>query len=304
MLVYWPLGNQEYSYYSFVTLLTYGLIAKKMTGGVKVWWFLLIAVSVLNIGLWVVSFLVFKGRGAAIDSNIYKWRHGMLWLSAVYVFGCAFRSFLPRVDLERVCLLETWLSSMIVGRSVATVAEICFIAQCAILLREAGLGTGVKTAIIVSWLLVPLIVIAEGFSWYAAISTNYFGSVIEESLWTFSGILLVVSFLALWPNASSYKRQFLAAMTVLGIGFVGFMVSIDVPMYWDRWHADSIAGMQYRSLGQGILDMANSCIVNFQWKTWKEEIPWMTLYFTVAVWISIALPHAPNFKIARKYQQS
>ncbi|MGD8571359.1 MAG: hypothetical protein PVH98_02815 [Gammaproteobacteria bacterium] len=254
----------------------------------------------MNIGAWVYSLVVFTRRKSTIHPNIYVWRRAILWLSGVYTVGCAFRSFLPRIDLERICLVDSWLSSMIVGRSVATVAEICFIAQCAILLREAGLGTETKTAIAVSWLLVPLIVIAEGFSWYAVISTNYLGSILEESLWTIGGVLLVVSFLALWSQVRNNQRKFLAVMVVFGIGFVIFMITVDVPMYWRRWMADATAGLQYLSLKEGIIDTAKSCIVSFEWQTWREEVPWMTLYFTAAVWVSLALPHAPNFKAAKK----
>jgi hypothetical protein len=66
----------------------------------------------------------------------------MLFLSAAYVFGCAFRSFLPRADIQRICLFNTWLSSATVGRSVATVAESCFAAQWAIVLYQLGTMTG------------------------------------------------------------------------------------------------------------------------------------------------------------------
>ena len=41
----------------------------------------------------------------------------MLFLCAAYVFGCAFRSFLPRADVQRICLFDTWLSSVVIGRS-------------------------------------------------------------------------------------------------------------------------------------------------------------------------------------------
>jgi hypothetical protein len=34
-------------------------------------------------------------------------------------------------------------------------------------------------------------------------------------------------------------------------------------------------------------------VVSYRWEDWKSEIPWMTLYFSVAVWISIALVHVP-----------
>lgn len=267
--------------------------------GVQIWWIALSVISVLNIGAWILSAVVFTRRRQQIHSNIYLWRRAILWLSGIYVLGCAFRSFLPRIDLERICLVDSWLSTMMVGRSVATVAEICFIAQCAILLREAGLGTKTNTAIVVSWMLVPMIVVAEGFSWYAVLSTNYFGSIIEESLWTVSGILLVISFFALWPRVSDGHRHFLTVMIVFGIGFVMFMITVDVPMYWARWMADSAAESSFLSLTEGIRDAVRTCVVSFEWETWREEIPWMTLYFTAAVWVSIYLAHAPNFKIAK-----
>lgn len=269
-----------------------------MSSGVEIWWVSLSLFSVINIGAWIYSTQLFIRRRTAIHPEAYVWRRRIVWLSGIYVLGCAFRSFLPRIDLERVCLVNSWLSSMAVGRSVATIAEICFIAQCAILLREAGKGAGDKLAVMVSLALIPLIVIAEGFSWYAVISTTYFGSVVEESLWTISGALLVASFISLWPRVVGNQRHFLSIMILFGIGFVGFMVTVDVPMYWARWQADSAVGLQYFSFKQGLLDAAKSCIVSFDWKIWREEIPWMTLYFTAAVWVSIYLAHAPNFKIA------
>ena len=48
----------------------------------------------------------------------------MLILSALFVLGCAFRSFLPRAEGQRICLYDSWWSSAILSRSVATVAEL------------------------------------------------------------------------------------------------------------------------------------------------------------------------------------
>ena len=269
-----------------------------MISGVWVWWITLGTVSVANVGLWIYSAIVFARRKISMKPDIYRWRRIILWLSGIYVLGCAFRSLLPRIDLERLCLVNSWLSSMLVGRSVATVAELSFIVQCAILLCEAGKAADDRFSILVSLSLIPLIFAAEGFSWYAVISTHYLGSVVEESLWTVSGVLLLASFISLWPQVNGIQRHFLTAMILFAIGFVVFMVTVDVPMYWSRWQADIAAGSQYLSLRQGIMDSAKSCLVSFDWQLWREEIPWMTLYFTVAVWVSIYLTHAPHFVIA------
>jgi hypothetical protein len=144
--------------------------------------------------------------------------------------------------------------------------------------------------------IIPLIVIAEGFSWYAILTTNYLGSVIEESLWTVAGILLLISFFALWPNVNNSKRYFLLGMILYGIGFVAFMVNIDVPMYWARWRVESLNGAKYLSLFAGLEDTLSNCKVNYQMSKWRQEIPWMTLYFSVTVWVSMAFAYAPSFK--------
>lgn len=267
-----------------------------MLSGVEIWWITLSIVSLANIGAWIYSMRLLVRREDSINPDIYRWRRLMQWLSFGYVSGCAFRSFLPRIDVERICLVNSWLSSMIVGRSVATIAEICFIAQCAILLREAGKGVGDRFSSIVSLALIPVVIIAEGFSWYATVSTHYLGSVVEESLWTIVGILLAASFISLWQRVTGKLRDFLVVMILFSLGFIIFMVAVDVPMYWMRWQQDAATGVEYLSFGQGILDASGDCIVSFEWRHWREEIPWMTLYFTVAVWLSIYLPCAPIFR--------
>src|ERR1700737_3772173 len=107
----------------------------------------------------------------------------MLLLCAAYVFGCAFRSFLPRADVQRICLFDTWLSSVVAGRSVATGADVCFAAQWAIILHQLGTMTGADTTLNAASVIVPLIIIAECFSWYAVLTTNYLGNAIENSIW-------------------------------------------------------------------------------------------------------------------------
>ena len=138
---------------------------------VAVWWGLLTAVSAVNIAVWFVMYrwlLEQPGSGIASKSSVEL----MLLLCAGYVFGCAFRSFLPRADVQRICLFDTWLSSVMVGRTVATVAEVCFALQWAIILYQLGTMTNADTVTNIAWVIVPLILIAECFSWYAVLTTH------------------------------------------------------------------------------------------------------------------------------------
>ena len=148
---------------------------------VAVWWSLLVLVSAANIAL--LLGLRSRFRGARIERRVRAFAiEPLLLLSAAYVFGCAFRSVLPRADVQRICLFDTWLSSVLVGRSVATVAEICFAVQWAIVLRELAKAANSDTARNVANAIVPVIVVAEACSWYAVITTNYLGNVLENSL--------------------------------------------------------------------------------------------------------------------------
>src|SRR5580700_3513431 len=87
------------------------------------WWSMLTLVSGVNIAVWFLLYreLRVQPAGSLVNASGVEI---MLLLCAAYVFGCAFRSFLPRADVQRICLFDTWLSSVVVGRSVATVAEV------------------------------------------------------------------------------------------------------------------------------------------------------------------------------------
>jgi len=211
-----------------------------------------------------------------------------LALSAVYVLGCAFRSVLPVYDIPRLCLFDTWLSSVLVGRSVATLAELSFAAQWAVMLSGAAQSTGSSTARVVSRMILPLIATAEICSWTAVITTSNLGHILENSLWGVSGALGVAAIAAIIPRCAAERRQAMVAWCIAGALYVAFMFSLDVPTYAARWAADQAAGKHYLTLGQGLQDLTRRH-VSYCWDDWKTEVVWMSLYFTTAVWISISL---------------
>lgn len=264
-----------------------------MSATVYVWWVCLCAVGALNIIAWSVSAAVLARRQPALAPSLYASRRLQLMLSAGYVAGCAFRSVLPVFDVPRMCLVDTWLCSVIIGRTVATFAELCFVAQWAVMLREVSRATGSVVGHTTSRIMVPLIALAETCSWYSVLTTSNIGHVLEESIWGLSAVLLVASLVAVWPRCTPARRPLIAAWCAAGIAYVAFMFLVDVPMYWSRWLADEAAGRTYLSLAQGIADTSTRWVVSGRWEDWHTEIPWMSLYFSVAVWLSIALIHAP-----------
>jgi hypothetical protein len=139
----------------------------------------------------------------------------------------------------------------------------------------------------------PLIAIAETCSWYSVLTTANIGHVIEESLWGLSAALLVGSLFSVWPRCSVHLRLPLLLTGIAGVAYVAFMFLVDVPMYWSRWLLDEASGRHYLSLQQGVLDASARWVVSHQWQDWKSEVAWMSLYFSVAVWLSISLIHTP-----------
>ena len=252
------------------------------------WWGLLTFVSGTNIAAWFLLYRQFHDQPTGgLDS-----RAGielMLLLCAAYVFGCAFRSFLPRADVQRICLFNTWLSSIVVGRSVATVAEICFAAQWAIVLYQLGTMTGADTALTIAWLVIPLILIAECFSWYAVLTTNYLGNAIENSIWAVTFLAVGIGLCRLLPDFNG-PVQVMLAIAIVGIaGYLVFLVTVDVPMYLSRWRANVADGVTLLRPLEGLRDVSTRWVVTHDLAEWKDEIARMSLYFRVAVWASLAL---------------
>jgi hypothetical protein len=265
-----------------------------MTVSVISWWYLLCAVGAFNIVAWSLSAAALRRRDGVMSADAYRMRRLQLLLSGIYVFGCAFRSAFPVYDVPRICLFNLWLSSVIVGRSVATLAELSFVAQLALMLNEMSRATRSAVGRAASLAVVPLIVIAETCSWYSVLTTSNLGHVAEESIWGLSVALLVAGVAAIYPHCSANRRPILIAWCIAGLAYVAFMFSIDVPMYWSRWSADEASGRHYMSIAQGLLDVSVRRVVSYRWADWRSEVAWMSLYFSVAVWVSISLIHAPG----------
>jgi len=186
-------------------------------------------VSGANIAVWLLLYrqLHEQPTGSLGSTSGIKL---MLFLSAAYVFGCAFRSFLPRADVQRICLFDTWLSSVAVGRSVATVAETCFAVQWAITLHQLGTMTGSDTSLNAASAIVPLILIAQCFSWYAVLTTNYLGHAVENSIWAATFFVVGVGLCRLVPEFDGAIRVVLAVASIGIAGYLAFLIIIDRSM--------------------------------------------------------------------------
>ncbi len=259
-----------------------------LSNPLAIWWSFLILVSAGNLALLFALHsryrkisLPRRARTLALEP--------LLLLCAAYVIGCAFRSLLPRADVQRICLFDTWLSSVFVGRSVATVAEMCFIIQWAIVLRASARVAHADTGSNIAKTIVPVVAAAEACSWYAVITTNYLGNVLENSLWTAAFLLIAIALLDLLNRYRGVVKGAIAAAALGIAGYVAFMCTVDVPMYFERWRADLAAHREFLGLFTGLHDVATRWVVTHDIARWDGEIAWMSLYFSAAVWTSLLL---------------
>jgi hypothetical protein len=260
--------------------------------GVRRWHVLLCAIAALNLVLWSLSAFAVAHGQAVNPVGTGAAGYVQLLLSAAYVFGCAYRSVLPVYDIPRVVLVDSRLSSVMVGRSVATVAELCFAAQWALMLHHMALLSASLPGRTVSLMIMPLIVVAEICSWYAVLTTSQRAHAFENSIWGVVAALLIGGLLVMEPQRIAAVHLQMIAWCVGGAAYVAYIFIFDVPAYWSRWRADQVNGHQHLRLGPGVIDAWRRRIVSHRWEVWKSEVLWMSLYFSGGVWSSISLVYA------------
>jgi hypothetical protein len=78
----------------------------------------------------------------------------------------------------------------------------------------------------------------------------------------------------------------IAGFLAYGVG-AGLTVAFDVSMYVRRWRLK--AAVVRLRLATGLRDIHRRRHPIFTWPVWREEVPWMTLYFSIGVWTSLAM---------------
>ncbi len=268
-------------------------LASSAATGVYVWWGTLSAISVVNLVVWVVIARRHFRDEPTMDPATRRARRWQLLLSALFVAGCAFRSFLPRAEGQRICTVDSWISAAVISRAVATVAELSLVVQWSIFLREYARAARRPAAVVLSYFPPVMIGMAEIFSWYTTLTTNFIGSVFEESTWAITSSVFIAGLLMIWPAYRGLRRRLIGLLVAINAVYFCFMVRVDVPMYWSRFTSDRALGKQFRSVAEGFSDASHRRVVTRAWSDWVDEMPWMSLYFTAGVWISMGMVRTP-----------
>jgi hypothetical protein len=121
------------------------------------------------------------------------------------------------------------------------------------------------------------------------LTTHYLGNAIENSIWAVAFYLIGIGLCRLLTEFDGPVCVALA-IAIIGIaGYVVFLMIVDVPMYLSRWRAGAADGSRLLRPLEGLRDVSTRWVVTHDLAEWKDEIAWMSLYFSAAVWASLAL---------------
>eukprot|EP01084_Bolivina_argentea_P282077 482758_1 len=254
------------------------------------WWVFITIISIYNIYK-----LIHYWKNWCM-SQLNNFQKKMLYLSTIYVFVCAIRAIWPRKDVDRICFFDRGISTVFVGRSIATIAELCFVKQLSLVLKEIVDLYGVKNVSIYGYeYYVSFISIAEICSWIGVATKCQIWNACEESIWMITAAHMTYTYYLLYFNQNIPKKikwSFLYFI-FFGLLYVIFMCVIDIPMYVERYfYVDN--PNEYLSLSDGIIDLMYCKYITHSFKIWWEDIPWMTGYFSVGVWLSLYLINIQN----------
>ena len=255
------------------------LTARNESHKTYTWWSFLCLASVVNIALWAWVILTYQ--------NTSSFSYVQSVLSGIYVAVCAFRSFYPRIDLERYCLHDHPLSSVALGRTCATIAEICFSIQLAIILYQLGLSLDSLLVTYVAYAIVPIIVLAQLFCWHAMLTLNHFWHGMEEFAWVVMLALLAACFAFGLFVFTGYQQALMLLGVVSCAICAWIMLFVDIPMYLTRRSQHQPEDLL--DVKTGIKDALRRRVHTNDWGIWKKEVIWITGYFTFGVWLSIAM---------------
>src|SRR5262249_47670117 len=110
-----------------------------------------------------------------------------------------------------------------------------------------------------------------------------------NSTWAVAFAAVAIGIIRLLPAFNGPIRLALVVAVVGIAGYLIFLLTVDVPMYLTRWRATVSAGGKLLRQLEGLRAISTRWVVTHEFSEWKEEMTWMALYFSAAVWSSLAL---------------
>lgn len=280
-----------------------------------VWYTSLLTVGVVNILAAVAACAYLKTR-LVVDPTTRTYQRRVAALALPFVAVCAFRGFFPTIYLFRYAWFNSALCCILLHRSLASIAELCWMGQLALAMAHVANELCLpRAAHVAPRLMICCIGVAELCSFAGTITKNSLYFTFEEGLWVLSGWMCApVSVLMFYrlrarrlaltaaatdsgnePSKRSSAENFAAILCVWYLFYCPWGVVSDVPNNAERFVDESnTSPAPWLSFSDGISDAALTRNVTHKLADWGPYLLWMTAYFTLGVWSSIGLAWAPR----------
>ena len=93
---------------------------------------------------------------------------------------------------------------------------------------------------------------------------------------------------AVTPAGDNSAVGFMLCALPVALIYINFMVTTDVPMYYNAWIDDTNKGVAYPTFLEGMADLVQCEVVETAFEPWREAIVWQTGYFGVMPLMAVA----------------
>ena len=93
---------------------------------------------------------------------------------------------------------------------------------------------------------------------------------------------------AVTPAGDNSAVGFMLCALPVALVYINFMVTTDVPMYYNAWVDDTNKGVVYPTFLEGMADLVQCEVVETAFEPWREAIVWQTGYFGVMPLMAVA----------------
>mmetsp|Transcript_87949 Transcript_87949/g.257113 ORF Transcript_87949/g.257113 Transcript_87949/m.257113 type:complete len:344 (+) Transcript_87949:81-1112(+) len=280
------------------------------------WYILLSVIATSNICTYAMLKCCYR---FSADPEMQAYQKFMLRTAMPFVLVGAYRSYLPSQYPNRYVWFDTPLSSLLLVRSLAAIAEMSFISQVAkglsVIGHQVYLAAGGCLSHcllqLVARAMVAIIFIAQCFSFAGLVSESNLWFAWEEFCWGLAFLLGLPFFCLLscrvWRLRSerclccrSCCNAFIYAvgLSIFSLVYVPYIFLFDVPVYYRRYQSQLREGFQPLGLWEGTQDAAATRRLTHALDVWRYPRVWQTAYFSAGVWMSMLLALAPRFEIA------
>jgi hypothetical protein len=214
-----------------------------------IWWYIMLNNSILNIYIW----------------NIKQNK-----LALIFILTNAYRSTFPVLHYNNTCMFQ--YCSPFIERSLSTAAELAFTCQIINWLNITGIRRIIN---------IFSIIVAEICCWKGIITGLSYWHVLEESLWCFNAILLII-----WLDSNSikpdsiqkiiYKHKYKYIIKSVIYCYIFYMLIYDIPLYINRPNVVKGEILTCKHITHDI-------------NVWYNNLVWMTGYFTLGSWASLLI---------------